>query len=544
VFLGSLGPDDLKHLLTHSQIFWYNSKIGVRPQLPFAPQAPYTATQPPLLYELVLQVLSRLSAPAAFEWVFEQMRKSPFIRTNGEVAAVSLNEVNEIRAFMESSPVVCNDSGAYFLFPLESEIDFFGGLYTRELHFLFKMYDPFPLTCADIPQLAYLRFPRLPTEASFICRTAHCQQKLYGLFGIAPDSVADPPPGLVGSFKTCVPHQAVCFAPAVESSLDLRRLFPEPQLPALSAEEVLSVFANEQRCAELAVDEIVARFAASDLVGERDADAARARIVAELQRSNEWVDLKNGRFCAMGFSLLRKRVAHESFLDLIVTALSMLHVASGSGGPAFPIQLLAQMLKGARFRVTKSQLTSWNDTDRLAVRLGRLAKAGPPFCCSGNCVGLLKFTPGSGQGHLPTDADTVELIERIRGWAFQQMESDSESSDAREIEIPMFGGKEEAEIERWKWPGCKRPDEVVTHVKAQCLPTPKPWVPKTVEAPTFAAVVEELSRAGEHFTFQQAVRRLHKGYGGTEWDCCLDVVRQLSAIKGNPNESIGNDTKS
>jgi hypothetical protein len=238
-------------------------------------------------------------------------------------------------------------------------------------------------------------------------------------------------------------------------------------------------------------------------------------------------------------------------LELIVTALSILHINSGEGGPVFPIPLITKIIHGAKFKIKKSHLVAWNDPCQLGINLERLVRAGPPFCCSDNRIGLLKFSPKVDKvlkGRNPKDSDAVELVQCIRGWpkeialseteSLQELGSETENEDSGD-EIQLFQNPEKAVLRR-----CQKPGEIGTPAEKEPVPKIKPWSPKpVVNVKSFAETVEELSSQGERFSLQEAVATLRPKHGGTDWGCCLDVVKQLSLIRGRMEMDLEEDDK-
>jgi hypothetical protein len=117
-------------VITHERVFWYNSKIGVRPNLQFRTQMLYSCCESGsrLLFELILEFLSRIEEPIEISNMMERLRGLEYVKPTGKLMVVNANDQETIEGFLDSLPIIFKRNSLYWMMPLESEVDIFGGL--------------------------------------------------------------------------------------------------------------------------------------------------------------------------------------------------------------------------------------------------------------------------------------------------------------------------------------------------------------------------------------------------------------------------------
>jgi hypothetical protein len=154
-------------LIGHERFFWFNTKLGVRPRMNFRRQPPFLCSQnsQPILYEFVLEELSRITEPMAIGDLLRTLAVQTFMSETGAIEAVSGAHQVQISGFVDTFPAIFRTNGHYWLMPLESDVDFFGGLYIREAHLLTSIFSGWNTRCTRLPHLSSLRFPRKMSSA-------------------------------------------------------------------------------------------------------------------------------------------------------------------------------------------------------------------------------------------------------------------------------------------------------------------------------------------------------------------------------------------
>jgi len=153
-------------LTLHERVFYYGSKIGVRSDLPFTPQprkqiAPNDS--PGYLYELVIQILTELTAPISQVDLAAKLIDQMIVHDQDREFQLSPRAMPTVMAFIDTSPIIFRKGSTYFLMPLESEVGVYGGLYVSELRDLSLC-----VFMASQEALELLRFPISETSASFV----------------------------------------------------------------------------------------------------------------------------------------------------------------------------------------------------------------------------------------------------------------------------------------------------------------------------------------------------------------------------------------
>jgi hypothetical protein len=154
------------------------------------------------------------------------------------------------------------------------------------------------------------------------------------------------------------------------------------------------------------------------------------------------------------------------------------------------------------------------------------------FWVSEACLGLVRFSPDcSENAQLPTDADAAQLMAWVRKWTVFER---SDNADKTAL-VPEEGPEPPPariwqESERWHPSSPEGRLTIATPIKPESIPVPKPWSPKFVESIKFPQAVEELTES-PRFSLKEVVQTVLPMHGGEEWQCCLDVVRQLGIIE-------------
>jgi hypothetical protein len=130
---------------------------GVRPPIVFRRQAKVEMPGQPWIYEVVLSVLSEVDGPISFTELWPRLVNLQYWSGNNQEGVIGKNERRQIRAFLESSPIVYCEHDQFWLLPLENEVDLFGSLYFIELfEIIITFRENAPLSPA-LELIAYLK---------------------------------------------------------------------------------------------------------------------------------------------------------------------------------------------------------------------------------------------------------------------------------------------------------------------------------------------------------------------------------------------------
>jgi hypothetical protein len=459
-------------LITHDRVFWYNSRIGVRPNLAFRKQPPCPCFEDhqPVLYELVIECLSRIEQPLSFSDICERLHGRVFLSVDGDLLAFTPTHHEAVRFFLDSHPIIFKANSLYWLMPLESEVDLFGGLYMREVYFLFQICGIWNQRYHLFPRLGLLRFPRTSEAACFLSRISQFREFLGRLFRLSryPSAVI-PPCQLFHRHHMVVAYQTIPFAPFTAMArsagrtrvfhyrapaplaLQPRDSFPIPAIKTDPPELVLPIFADDVHAPSKLLSRvrgIVAANSSVPLVGiyltkiaealdgqevvddegelrkiSPDVDSA-AWIASALRRSYQYREGPRGVFTYFGFDVLPANYIFASFDDLVTFWLTLLHITSGQGGAVIPISVLHQAMTGKRYAHGSGDiLTLCESADSIVIRLQ--GAVDPPYWISDAGIGLIRFSP-EGTGfpgnpawpthvrRLPTPEDASTFANNIR----------------------------------------------------------------------------------------------------------------------------------
>jgi hypothetical protein len=412
------------HLIGHERVFWFNTRIGVRPNLSFRQQTPFRCPQDtPLLYELILEALSLLTHPISIDCLLDTLDGKSFITETGTTEKVSPHYQFQIRGFVDTFPAIFRMNDRYWLMPLESEVDFFGGLYLREAHYLANLFGGWGNRYLWLPRFAFLRFPRKTYAACFLGRIHSFRHFLVDYLGVSQADPASMPPFVHNRLHIFSTYQVLPFAPFAQCTRATQR-FPDTQLrklnqrkpavPAAPGPLPLPVIPGAPRAAAQAQPSLLAllrrcatnpaapRFSAFSIDAFVDALAntglssdsvSVALIAAELRVSRQFYESPPGSFTYLGFDILPPSYSFASLEDLIEFTLALMHVNTGLGGAAFEAGALNEALAGKRFSEGSGRVSAYRAPEDAAGRLHSRAQThGGLFWVSGTLLYLLRLS--------------------------------------------------------------------------------------------------------------------------------------------------------
>jgi hypothetical protein len=574
VILPDMTLELIPSLLASDALFWYNTRIGLRPSIPFAVQKQWVAPNPALLYELVLELLSGVTLPMSFEDITKALDGCSFLRLDGQLGKVDSSVEQVIESFLTTSPMIVRMGPLYYLLPLESEVDLFGGLYVRELHYMMKLYGPYPSTWQAMPDPGFLRYPVSDTEAVFLFRVPKWRELLMARFWIVPDPRAIPPRQLFCGLHTIVAHYPLPLAPFKNMKRIKRDPLPlvegaNPIATTKALAQVVSQIANTEVCQPLTIREIVKEIPCPVICRDGQLRRATDRDVTDaLQGSYEWRKIRSSRWIPFGFTVLRPPQTYDSPTDAIVAALTLLHLTSGFGGAVFPWGVLEAAVVGLTYSVAPGE-SAVLAKDGLRELVERLAAEGAPWWINRDAVGLIRFSPDApdtvftpsdtwtddvrqrraiacAEPRPPIDQDVVDFIRELgviasdlpEGCSLSAFLARKQKAASMRRRIASLG--EWPEPERWKVSPPTEPQETISRASTVSAPLILGWRPPPDPRPTpdFATAVKQLRKSEEWESLDTAVQKLQPLHGGTEWECCCATVRVLGELEARRPPSV------